>query len=146
MNKEQKDRLLNSYYKADTSLEEEAGLKEQILTTGEPSPENDAFDFYKKESEIPAGLEENIFNAIEAKQQKRKTIKRRIFSIVSAAAVLILIVGVYLDFREKRQREIENRFIVMEQAFARVSETLQPQESQDMLVLWVDNNVEIIIN
>lgn len=146
MNKEQKDRLLNSYYKAETSLEEEAGLKEQILTTGEPSPENDAFDFYKKESELPAELEENIFNAIVTKQHKKKTTTRWIFSLVSAAAVLILVVGVYLDFREKRQREIENRFIVMEQAFARVSETLQPQEPQDMLVLWVDNNVEIIIN
>jgi hypothetical protein len=146
MNKEQKGRLLNSYYKAETSQEDEARLKEQILATGESSPENDAFNFYKKESEIPAGLEDGIFNAIVVKQQKRKTTVRRIFSLVSAAAVIIVVVGVYLDFREKRQREIENRFIVMEQAFARVSETLQPQEPQDMLVLWVDNNVEIIIN
>jgi hypothetical protein len=146
MDNEKKSRLLNRYYKAETSLEEEARMKEEALASGEPSPECDAFSFYKKESGIPEGLEDGIFNAIAARQVKKRTITRRIYSIASAAAVLAIVVGIYFNFREKRAREMENKFIVMEQAIARVSETLQPEESDDMIVLWVDNNVEIIIN
>jgi hypothetical protein len=146
MKKEQIDDLLNRFYKGETSLEEEAWLKENISEFNDESPEQDVFDFYNKESEIPAGLEETIFNAILGKEKHRKTITRRLFSIISAAAVITIVLGVYLDFRDKKQKDIETRFFVMELAIAKVSETLTPQEPEDMLVLWVDDNVEIIIN
>jgi hypothetical protein len=34
----------------------------------------------------------------------------------------------------------------MEQALFQVSKSIQPEEQEEMLVLWVDDNVEIIIN
>jgi hypothetical protein len=146
MDKEQKNRLLQKYYKAETSLEEETGLKENFLPADGNSPENDAFGYYITESKIPEGLEDDLFNSIITKKGRNKSMARHIYSIISAAAVVVLVVGIYLDIREKKEKEMETRFVVMEQAIARVSETLQPQDPQDMLVLWVDDNVEIIIN
>jgi len=34
----------------------------------------------------------------------------------------------------------------MEKALFQVSESIQPDEQEEMLVLWVDDDVEIIIN
>jgi hypothetical protein len=137
---------LDRYYKGETSLEEEQILKEEVLASATPSPEADAFRAYKNEAEMPDGLEEHLFETILHKQKRKRRIVRTIFSITSAAAVLAIVFGVYLDFRERKTREMETQFMVMEQAIYHVSETLTPDEPGDMLVLWVDNNVEIIIN
>jgi hypothetical protein len=40
---------------------------------------------------------------------------------------------------------MENDFFVMEHALYQISESIQPEEQEEMLVLWVDDNVEIII-
>ena len=41
---------------------------------------------------------------------------------------------------------LEKEFYVMEQALSQVSKSIEPQEQEEMIVLWVDNDVEIIIN
>jgi hypothetical protein len=41
---------------------------------------------------------------------------------------------------------MENDFFVLEEALFRISESIQPEEQNEMLVLWVDENVEIIVN
>lgn len=138
--------LLNKYYKGETSLEEEKEIKKMILAEEEISSEQDIFGYYKLESTIPEDLEENIFAAINEKQKNRKSFKIRLFSISSAAAVILIFLSIYIDFRNTRNLQLENDFFVMEQALYQISESLQPEVQEDMLVLWIDNDVEIIIN
>lgn len=138
--------LLDRYYKGETSLEEEQILREEVLSSQGSSPEADAFRTYQDEAKMPDGFEETLFEAVQNHQKKKRGIVRTIFSITSVAAVLAIVFNVYLDFRERKTREMEAQFMVMEQAIYHVSETLTPDEPDDMLVLWVDNDVEIIIN
>ena len=138
--------LLKKYYNGQTSLEEEKKLKEIIFQEENESAEKNVFSYFQKEGTVPEDLEESIISKLEEKQQKGKTIRMRIYSAVSAAAVVLIILTVYLDFRKTRNTELENQFFVMEQALYHVSETIQPDEQEEMIVLWVDNNVEIIVN
>ncbi len=138
--------LLKRYYNGQTTLEEEKKLKEIILQEENQSAEKDVFSYFQKEGSVPDDLEESIFSKLEEKQQKGKTIRIRIYSIISAAAVVLITLSVYLDFRKTRNTELENQFFVMEQALFKVSETIQPEEQEEMIVLWIDNNVEIIVN
>ncbi|NQU88801.1 MAG: hypothetical protein HQ541_23910 [Mariniphaga sp.] len=146
MKKEQTNSLLNKYYKGDSTQNEEAVLKGQILEDNLDSPELDAFGYYAEEGSIPADLEEDIFNTIRNKEKQRKRITRSLFSITSIAASIVIVLSVYLDSRNKKYQELENSFFVMEQAMYQVSETIHPQEQEEMLVLWVDDEMEIIIN
>jgi len=141
-----KENLLDKYYKGETSLEEEKELRNFILSEEEGKAENNMFGYFRQEAEIPEDLEDSIFKVIEKKNKGGGSLKFRMYSYISAAAVIIVLLSVYLGFRNERNRQMENEFFVMEQALFRVSESIQPEEEQDMLVLWVDNNVEIIIN
>lgn len=140
------EELLKKYYSGETSLQEEKELKKQILNEESGSSEKDVFGYYQNESFVPNDLEESIFSKLEEKQQKGKTLRMRMYSIVSAAAVILVILSIYIDFRKTRNTRLENDFFVMEQALFQVSESIQPYEQEEMFVLWVDNNVEIIIN
>lgn len=140
------EELLKKYYSGETSLQEEKELKKQILNEESGSSEKDVFGYYQNESFVPNNLEESIFSKLEEKQQKGKTLRMRMYSIVSAAAVILVILSIYIDFRKTRNTRLENDFFVMEQALFQVSESIQPYEQEEMFVLWVDNNVEIIIN
>lgn len=138
--------LLKKYYSGETTLEEEKKLKEIILQEDNESAEKDFFGYFQIQGAVPEDLEESIFSKLEEKQQVGRTIRMRIYSAVSAAAVVLIILTVYLDFRKTRNAKLENQFFVMEQALFQVSESIQPDEQEDMIVLWVDNNVEIIVN
>lgn len=138
--------LLKKYYNGETSLEEENELKTQVLSEELVTIEKDVFGYYQNESFVPDDLEESIFSKLEGKQRKGKTLRMRMYSFVSAAAVILVILSIYIDFRKTRNSQIENDFFVMEQALFQVSESIQPDEQEEMFVLWVDNNVEIIIN
>ena len=71
----------------------------------------------------------------------------KVYSFVSAAAVVLILFTVFLDVKKNKRTQLEDNFFVMEQALFQISESLQPpQEQEEMLVLWVDNDVEIIIN
>jgi len=104
------------------------------------------FDYFEIAGEVSENLEAELFAHVEKTTQRTRTIRMRLFSLVSAAAVIIILLGIYLDFRETRKTKIENDFFTMEQALYQVSESIQPEKQNDMLVLWVDDDVEIIIN
>jgi hypothetical protein len=140
------DRLLEKYYNGETSLEEEKLLKESYLTAGSPSAEKDLFGFYEAEGFVPADLEESVFKVITGKQEKAKARRMWVYSFTSAAASILIIMTVFLGIRNERIQKMENNFFVMEQALYQVSQSIQPAEEEEMLVLWVDENVEIIIN
>lgn len=138
--------LLNKYYCGETTLEEEQMLKIHFQNTKSHSTEKDMFGFFQKENEVPAGLEASVFTRLKEHQNKAKSRKISFYSIISTVAVIIVTLSVYLNFQAKEKARIENNFFVMEQALFQVSESIQPEEQQEMLVLWVDNDVEIIIN
>jgi hypothetical protein len=145
MKREKTNNLLGKYYKGETSLEEEKRLKTQNLP-GEMNPaEKDVFEYFQKESSIPEDLEKTIFKHLFEKQKSRETVKIRLYRLFSAAAVILILLTVYTSFRIKNAK-MENEFFVMEQALFQISQSIQPEEQEEMLVLWVDNDVEIIIN
>lgn len=146
MKLEMKNKWLDKYYKGETSLSEEKELKNSILAEKRTSPERDIFGYFETAGTAPDNLEEQLFSHLQKTTKKSKTIRMRIFSIASAAAVIIILLGIYIDFKETRKARIENDFFVMEQALYQVSESIQPETQEDLLVLWVDDYVEIIIN
>lgn len=140
------EKLLDKYFRGETSVEEEKELKNRITANKNESAEKDMFGYFKNESVVPTDLEETIFSAIEKKQIKTNQLKIRRIRIVSAAAAILIILSIYLNIQTGKNAEMENDFFVMEQALFQVSESIQPKEQEEMLVLWVDNDVEIIIN
>lgn len=141
-----KKNLLNKYYKGESTCEEEIKLKEEILAEKTHSSEKDIFEYFQREGDIPEDLEKNILSGFEEKLRKKLDIRIRLISFTSAAAVILIALSIYLDFRNVKQQKIEDNFFVMEQALFQVSKSIQPEEQDEMLVLWVDENVEIIIN
>jgi len=141
-----KRKWLDKYYKGETSHDEETELKNGILSEKDSSAEKDMFGYFDDAGKVPDDLEEQLFAHLEKRTKKRKTIRMRIYSTASAAAVIIILLGVYIDIKETRKAKMENDFFVMEQALYQVSESIQPEKQEDLLVLWVDNDVEIIIN
>ena len=140
------EKLLNKYYSGETTLEEEKELKSIFSEEETNSAQQDIFGYFNQESIVPAELEEGIFSNLENNTKKRKTLRMRLYSISSVAAVILIFFSVYLDFRNSRNTKMENEFFVMEQALFQISESIQPDGQEDMLVLWVDDDVEIIIN
>lgn len=138
--------LLDKYYKGETTPEEERELKAHFQESENDSAEKDIFGYFQKESFVPGDLEASVFAQLTKHQNKSKTRKIRLYSIISSAAVIAVILGVYLNFQAKEKARIENNFFVMEQALFQVSESIQPVEQEEMFVLWVDDDVEIIIN
>jgi hypothetical protein len=142
----EQEKLLNKYYNGETSLEEEMELRFQVQKKMEHSSEQDIFGYFESESRIPDNLEENIFSKLEIKQKKGKTFRMGLLSIASSAAVLLIALTVFLNSRDKRLAQMESDFFVMEQALFQISESIQPPMQEEMLVLWVDDDIEIIIN
>ena len=138
--------LLNKYYKGETSPEEEKILKAQFIDEENESAEKDMFGYFQNESFVPEDLEAAIYNGLTDKQQKNRTLKIRIFTISSIAATILIVLSIYLNLQAEKNARIENNFLVMEKALFQVSESIQPFEQEEMLVLWVDDDVEIIIN
>lgn len=146
MKTEKKNKLLDKYYKGETTLEEEKQLKNGIFNDKDETLEKDIFDFFQKESFVPEGLESHIFEKLEEPGQTQKIVKMRWPRLASAAATIAILLTAYLSYREMRNAKIENEFMVMEQALYQVSQSIQPEGQDEMLVLWVNEDVEIIIN
>jgi hypothetical protein len=135
-------KLLDRYYSGETTVEEEAHLKAELLASGEPFPEKDIFSYYSSGTAFPQMTEESLFSRIEEKPAGRR-FRLKIFSL-SAAAGLLLLVSLFTGYL--REQKTEQNIKTMEQALSLVSGSLQSEEEPDMLVLWIDNNVEVIIN
>lgn len=141
-----KDNLLEKYYKGETTEEEELILKTEILSSDFDIVENDIFGYFRNEAAIPDNLEESVFENIRDKEGKRKSRRMWIFSVTSAAASVLIVVSIFLGIRAEKMQKMENEFFVLEEALFRISESIQPEEENEMVVLWVDENVEIIVN
>ena len=121
-------------------------LKQEVLESGDESPEKDYFRFVAEEGKAPDFLEQEISGFLDVKLKTRKTTFRRIYSLTSIAASLLIFFTVFYKIRETKIQKQEDNFFLMEQALFQVSETLKTNPQEDMVVLWVDKNVEIIIN
>ncbi len=140
------EKLLSKYYKGETTLQEELELKVLFGKDENRSSEQDIFGYFENESNIPADLEETIFANLETAQNRKKTIRMRFYSLSSAAAIIAILLTVFITVRNTKNTQMENDFFVMEQALFQISESIQPDVQEEMLVLWVDDDVEIIIN
>jgi hypothetical protein len=141
--KEELASLLEKYYRGETTLQEEDFLKKELKSSGEESPESDLFGYYDVESEIPEGLEEAVFSGIGDKTRKRNL--RLTAYLLATAAVFLFVILLRTGYQGEQQTQ--KNLLVMEQALSALSQSLQPATQEpDMLVLWVDNNVEVIIN
>jgi len=138
--------LLDKYYKGETTPEEEQELKAHFQESENDSAEKDIFGYFQKESFVPGDLEAWVYKGLTEKERKNKTLKIRILCISSIAATVLIILSIYLNLHSEKNARIENNFLVMEKALFQVSESIQPDEQEEMLVLWVDDDVEIIIN
>lgn len=139
--------LLEKYYNGETTIEEEKELKQLLHENGEHSLENDVFGYFEEEAAIPEGLEDDLFAGVQHAVSQKKTIRMRLYSIASVAALVVFVLGFFFNARNQKQTQMADSFFVMEQALFQVSESLQPDEEQEeMLILWVDDEVEIIIN
>jgi len=143
MNQEE---LLKKYYKGETETEEEKLLRESIAEENEDSAEKEMFSYFSTMAKVPENLENDLFEAVTETQIKRKTLSMQIYRIVSVAAVFAVVVSVFLGIRSAENKKTEREFAMMEKALFQVSESIQPQEQEEMIVLWVDDEVEIIIN
>jgi len=143
MNQEE---LLKKYYKGETETEEEKLLRESIAEENEDSAEKEMFSYFSAMAKVPENLENDLFEAVTETQIKRKTLRMQIYRIVSVAAVFAVVVSVFLGIRSAENKKTEREFAMMEKALFQVSESIQPQEQEEMIVLWVDDEVEIIIN
>ncbi len=143
MNQEE---LLKKYYKGETETEEEKLLRESIAEENEDSAEKEMFSYFSTMAKVPENLENDLFEAVTETQIKRKTLSMQIYRIVSVAAVFAVVVSVFLGIRSAENKKTEREFAMMEKALFQVSESIQPQQQEEMIVLWVDDEVEIIIN
>lgn len=141
-----KDKLLENYYKAETTAEEETMLRKIILDEEGSSPEKDLFGWYNHSGAVPDDLEEQLFRGIKESERKSAGKKLILYRLTSVAAIVLLLLGLFFGLRAQKFRKMENDFFVMEQALYQVSDVIQPEEENEMLILWVDDNVEIIIN
>ena len=146
MKKGQTTELLKKFYDGETSLEEENLLKQEFLKTDEETPEKDYFEYTNAQGNIPENLLDDISLFLDEKLKKRRNNTRRIYSMISIAASLIVFFSIFYDIRITKKQKMEDNFFLMEQALFQVSETLKPENHEDMVVLWIDNNVEIIVN
>lgn len=137
--------LLNKYFSAKTNAEEETKLQEALLAD-EESAERDMMEYFSLMRRIPDNLENEIFDSVMLNNDKGRSIRMNIYRIASVAAMLAVVVTAYLGFRAAENKRIEKEFLVIEQALLQVSKSIEPQEQEEMIVLWVDNDVEIIIN
>ncbi len=140
------NKLLSRYYSGNTSLEEEKEIKDALFLNDEDSVEKDMFRFFNHESKVPEGLENELNKLIDSQSRKKRSLKVRLYSFTSAAAVILVVLSVFLNIRNNKIRAMEDQFFEMERAMLQVSESLQTEEPEEMMVLWVDENVEIIIN
>jgi len=143
------EKLREKYFKGETTLEEERELRKLLAEDNSSEVESDMFRFFESEGNgnIPGDLEESLFAGLEKhRQSSGRTRRLRWYSIASTAAIIILILSIYIDSRYERKVKMENDFFVMENALFQVSQSLQPEEQKEMMILWVDEDVEVIIN
>ena len=142
--KEELSILLEKYYRGDTTLIEEKTIRDGVSNMKEPDSLHDVFAYYDSAKHLPEDILEEVFTGLD-RQEKKRRLPTWSYSATAAAASLIFFMMAWSIHQNKINRE--QQFALMENALVSVSEGLQPvEEDQEMLVLWVDEDVEIIIN
>lgn len=143
------NKLLEKYYSGETNLQEEAELKS---LAGEESDEFEeeqlVFSFYKTAAEVPAGLEEQLLAGIQQHDNKTRTLKTRWRKYGSIAAAVCLFASVFWFTTQNNRKQgltDDEQFAIMEQALMEVSFGMQPPENEELLVLFQDENLEIVV-
>ncbi len=142
--------LLDKYYQGETKLEEEALLKKEIRQ-GEDlfQEEKDIFEYFEQEAYVPENLESQIFENIQNISNRSKIVRMAWFRYTSIAAAVCLFASVFW-FTTKNQRagelSQEEQFAILEQALFEISNSVQPAQNDDVLVLFQDENLEIVMN
>ena len=105
--------------------------------------------YTKSEAFVPADLEEQLFAGIQQHENKTRLLKSRWVKYSPLAAAIGLVASIFwfsAQSYKKQKMTDEQRFAIMEQALMEVSYGLQPQEEQDLLVLFQDDNLEIVVD
>jgi hypothetical protein len=153
MKKEKINTLLEEYYKGETSLQEEVELREAVENGQDHFLDEELlFGYYKQEAFIPDDLEEKLFAGIleheNTQKQRGITLKNRWLKYSSIAAAVCLFVSV-LWFSGRNSPEAgltdEQQFAIMEQALVQMSFGVQPTDNKELLVLFQDENLEIVV-
>lgn len=140
------EKLWEKYFKGETTLVEEKELR-KLAAKSNSEAEKDMLRFFESERRVPDDLEESLLAGLEKRQKAGGHVHRlRWYSISSAAAVILIILSIFIDIRHERNVKMENEFFVMEHALYQVSQSLQPEEQEEVMILWVDDDVEFIIN
>jgi len=111
MNPEEIKRLLERYYKGESSLEEEYKLKKFFNQEDIPQDlvaEKEIFRYYMSSSGIPepsSGFEDKIISALDSVDKRSESLKRRrLFgALTGIAAGLLILTGVYFYFFSKSE-------------------------------------------
>ncbi len=111
MNKDEIGQLLEKYYNAETSEEEEEMLRKLVLQgdlSPESFPEKDIFRFYSEDEEIPSpspDFEDRIIAAVglEEKRRRKGLLMRVMYSLTGLAAGIVLLTGVYFLLSDKSE-------------------------------------------
>jgi len=115
MEREQVAQLLERYWQVETTVEEEKMLAEYFRGTDVPSewePYREIFSFYEQEHEVRPGegLEERIMEAVRPRPRLRG-------AWWSAAAVILLLLGLEPLFRVSEEKRVEQRVAVVEDTY-----------------------------
>lgn len=140
--------LTDKYYKGETNLEEEQQLREMLTHSDEFPEDRDMFAYFGQEKEVPEGLEDFIFSAIQEKEQTLKVRRIPWVRWTSAAAVVVLCVSVFIlkpGMKRATKLSDEQKFALMEVALAQVSNSLQPELDNDEVVIFQDDSYSIVV-
>ena len=148
MSPKDSNQLLDRYYLGETSLDEEKKLRDEA-SDGDDSflEETDMFNYFKQESAIPDGFQQELFEQIQFKEKQSKIIRLSWLKYSSIAASVCLFASVFwFTIRSQSPAELTNdqQFAILEQALLQASNGVQPPQD-DMLVLFQDENLEIVM-
>ena len=103
--------LLDKYYKGETSVSEEKLLRQYFSQESVPAEldsEKEIFAFYSSSAEAPApskNFEKRIIDSIDKKAKAEPepsfSVIRSLYTLISSAAAILLIIGAYFIFAER---------------------------------------------
>lgn len=143
------DDLINLYFQGDTTLEEEKYLKINNCEENINLSERMLFAYFEHNSSVPDDLEDLLFLGIQQREQAKKRLRgNRIAFWSTAAAALVLFFAVFsLQKTENRGLSLseEEQFALLEQALGQVSYSLQSPEDDALIVVFQDDDIELIM-
>lgn len=136
MNTQEIIKLLEKYYKGESTEDEELMLRDILQSENLPEEfeaEKELFSYYSGTGKIPEpslGFEEKIIAAIDNNEKKEglRRIRRGLLTMMSAAAGLLLLVGSYFFF--VRKSEPKDTFSNPQIAYAETVRILYSVSSQ----------------